>query len=461
MAAWPAYESTSELDDLRATEYSGLNSLGHVYLDYTGAGLYASRQLREHLDLLKSHVFGNPHSQNPTSATITALLEQCRHKVLDYFRASDREYAVIFTPNASGALKLVGEAYPFGPDSHYLLTFDNHNSVNGIREFARSHHATITYVPLTLPEMRVDGDVLREHLKLARPGGANLFAYPAQSNFSGVQHPLEWISQAKAMGWDVLLDAAAFVATNRLDLSEWHPDFVSVSFYKMFGYPTGVGCLLASRPALAKLRRPWFSGGTITVASVQGDRYFLAEGASAFEDGTPDFLAIPAVEIGLRHLERIGLGLVHTRCQCLTAWAIRELLNLHHANGLPLVRVYGPLDDQQRGATIAMNFYDPDEKIIDHRRVEQAAAKRRISLRSGCFCNPGGGETALRLSKSELIGCFRQQGEANSRFTQEDFRHCVDSKGTGAVRISLGIVSNFEDVRRFVEFAGEFLSLHA
>jgi len=226
----------------------------------------------------------------------------------------------------------------------------------------------------------------------------------------------------------------------------------------MFGYPTGLGCLLASRSALAKLRRPWFAGGTITVASVQGDRYFLAEGASAFEDGTPDFLAIPAVEIGLRHLEKIGLDLVHTRCRCLTSWVIQNLLSLHHANGRPLVRVYGPLDDRQRGATIAMNFYDPTEKIIDHRRVEQAAAKRQISLRSGCFCNPGGGETALRLSRSELIGCFRAHGEPNTRFTQEDFRHCVDSKGTGAVRISLGIVSNFEDVRRFVGFAGEFLS---
>jgi len=457
-AAWPAYADTAELDVLRATEYSRLDGLGHVYLDYTGAGLYASTQVCQHHDVLKSHVFGNPHSQNPTSASITAMLEQCRRKVLDYFGASDREYAVIFTPNASGALKLVGESYPFGPESHYLLTFDNHNSVNGIREFARRHQASITYVPLALPEMRVDGNVLREHFKLARPGAANLFAYPAQSNFSGVQHPLEWISQAQAAGWDVLLDAAAFVPTNRFDLRQWHPDFVSISFYKMFGYPTGVGCLLASRSALAKLRRPWFSGGTITVASVQGDRYFLAEGASAFEDGTPDFLAIPAVEIGLRHLEKVGLDLVHTRCRCLTAWVIRELLSLHHANGRPLVRVYGPLDERQRGATVAMNFYDPAERIIDHRRVEQAAAKRQISLRSGCFCNPGGGETALRLSKSELIGCFQQHPERDSRFTQEDFRHCVDSKGTGAVRISLGIVSNFEDVRRFVEFATEFLA---
>jgi DNA-directed RNA polymerase specialized sigma24 family protein len=50
----------------------------------------------------------------------------------------------------------------------------------------------------------------------SRPG---LFAYPAQSNFSGVQHPLSWVCQAQGAGYDVLLDAAAFVPANRLDLA--------------------------------------------------------------------------------------------------------------------------------------------------------------------------------------------------------------------------------------------------
>ena len=63
---------------------------------------------------------------------------------------------------------------------------------------------------------------------------------------------------------------AAFVPTNRLDLHRWKPDFVPLSFYKMFGYPTGAGALLARKSALAKLRRPWYAGGTITIASVQG-----------------------------------------------------------------------------------------------------------------------------------------------------------------------------------------------
>lgn len=142
-----------------------------------------------------------------------------------------------------------------------MLTADNHNSVNGLRVFARARGARVAYVPLTAPELRVsDKDVLAALAK-GRGGRPGLFAYPAQSNFSGVQHPLDWVNQAQEAGYDVLLDAAAYVPANRLDLSAVRPQFVSVSWYKVFGYPTGVGALLVRRDALSRLRRPWFSGG--------------------------------------------------------------------------------------------------------------------------------------------------------------------------------------------------------
>ena len=321
-ASYPDYATTHHLDELRASDYARLDRTAQVYVDYTGGGLYAESQVRTHMDLLRTSVLGNPHSTNPTSRAMTQLVEQARAYVLEFFHASADEYVVIFTQNASGALKLVGESYPFGPDDRYLLTFDNHNSVNGIREFARAKGAEVIYAPVIPPDMYIDADKLMTHLEQARPDGHNLFAYPAQSNFSGVQHALEWIERAQASGWDVLLDAAAFVPTNMLDLTQWHPDFVTLSFYKMFGYPTGVGCLLARKAALAKLHRPWFAGGTITVASVQGDRYYLHEGGEAFEDGTLNYLALPAVEIGLRHIAAIGLDTIHTRVHCLTDWLL-------------------------------------------------------------------------------------------------------------------------------------------
>jgi molybdenum cofactor sulfurtransferase len=35
----------------------------------------------------------------------------------------------------------------------------------------------------------------------------------------------------------------------------------------------------------------------------------------------------------------------------------------------------------------------------------------------------------------------------------DDFRRCVDGKSSGAVRVSLGLASNFADVAAFLEFA--------
>jgi selenocysteine lyase/cysteine desulfurase len=178
--------------------------------------------------------------------------------------------------------------------------------VNGLREFARAAGTPTTYLPGSSPELRVDENALDFCLRQADRGRHNLFAYPAQSNFSGVRHPQEWVEPAHAAGWDVLVDCAAYVPTNRLDLSEWHPDFVPISFYKLLGYPTGVGCLLVRRQALAKLRRPWFAGGTIVAVSVQGDWHVPAGDGSAFEDGTVNYLTLPAVEQGLAYVDGSG-----------------------------------------------------------------------------------------------------------------------------------------------------------
>jgi selenocysteine lyase/cysteine desulfurase len=456
LKSYPTYPTTKIIDDLRAAEYSRLDLGGHVYLDYTGGGLYADSQLRRHNKLLAEHVFGNPHSTNPTSLAATQLVEHAREYVLHFFNADPNEYLAIFTPNASGALKLVGESYPFA-HGRYLLTFDNHNSVNGIREFAHARGAEVTYIPVALPDMRVDASQLR--LELARPSkkGYNLFAYPAQSNFSSVQHPLEWIEEAHAHGWEVLLDAAAFVPTSQLDLSKVKPDFVPVSFYKMFGYPTGLGALIARKSALGKLHRPWFAGGTITVASVQGGKYYMADGASAFEDGTIDYLNIPAIEIGLKHLESIGYEAIHERVHCLTGWLLENLAKLKHSNGVNLVRVYGPTVMAGRGGAITVNFYDQDDTALDHRSVEQRANEANISLRTGCFCNPGAGEVALGISRVELDVCFTQPGNED-RLSLDDFRRCIDGKSSGAVRISVGLVTNFKDVQKFLAFARTLLS---
>jgi len=453
---YPTYPTTHLIDDLRAVEYARLDLGGHIYLDYTGGGLYADAQIRRHNRLLTEHVFGNPHSSNPTSQAATQLVEHAREYVLHFFNADPDEYLAVFTPNASGALKLIGESYPFA-NGRYLLTFDNHNSVNGIREFAHARGANVTYIPVGLPDMRIDASQLDRELAQPSKDGHNLFAYPAQSNFSSVKHPLEWIEKARAYGWDVLLDAAAFVPTSQLDLSKVKPDFVPISFYKMFGYPTGIGALIARKQVMAKLHRPWFAGGTITVASVQGDKYYMADGAAAFEDGTIDYLNIPAIEIGLKHIESIGYDVIRERVHCLTGWLLDRLTEMKHSTGVPLVRVYGPTRMERRGGAVTVNFYDKDNNPIDHRSIEEQANKVNISLRTGCFCNPGAGEVALGISRVELDVCFTSPGHED-RLSIDDFRRCIDGKSSGAVRISVGTVTDFKDVQGFLAFAKSLLA---
>ena len=463
--AYPAFESTSILDQLRATEYTRLDELEHTYLDYTGGGLYADSQLREHLELLRHNVFGNPHSLNPTSRAMTELDEQARAFVLTFFQASPDEYTVIFTANATHALKLVGEAYPFRPGGQFLLLSDNHNSVNGIREFAQAKGASFTYLPVISPELRGDASLLLSFLEHGGNDTDRLFAYPAQSNFTGVQHPLEWIEEAHTRGWDVLLDAAASCPPIAWISPDGTLTLFPVSFYKMFGYPTGVGCLLARKTALARLRHPWFAGGTVWGASVQGDGYVLLDGGEAFEDGTLNYLSLPAVEIGLRHLMMIGMDTIYERIRCLTSWLLEALLSLRHSNGTPLVQIYGPHTNHQRGGTIALNFLDPHGTIVDERVVEQRANTFRLSLRTGCFCNPGAGEAAFHLSQETLRKIFHEESkEALPKLFQGEGSMSWDAlladlgmQSGGAVRVSLGLVTNFADVYRLVQFARTFL----
>ena len=428
-----------------------------VYLDYTGGGLHAASQVHEHVEALNAQVLGNPHSASPASTEMTRRVERARRAVLEYFNGAD-EYTVVFTSNASGALKLVAESYPFESGSRLLMSADNHNSVNGIREFARTKGAEVDYVPMTCPDLRLDASALASKLELADPSRRHLLVFPAQSNFSGVKHSLDLVAQAQDEGWHVLLDAAAFVPTNPLDLRVVKADFVALSFYKMFGYPTGVGCLLVRKDVLPQLRRPWFAGGTVNFATVQGTRHLLSPGEAGFEDGTLNYLGIPAVEIGLRFLQRVGMDRIQTRVRCLTGWLLSELSELRHANGRPLIRLHGPAGTEQRGGTVAMNFYDRDGDFIDYRRLEEIAGAQGISFRTGCFCNPGAGEAAEGLSEADMLAGFAEgDGLTLPRFMQ--LMRLRADKTFGALRVSLGIASNFADVERFLEFARGFLDL--
>ncbi|KAJ6445262.1 cysteine desulfurase [Purpureocillium lavendulum] len=455
LGTFPEYLLTGKLDEIRAKEYSYLDEQNHIYVDYTGAGLPARRQYHAHKARLDGATFGNPHSVNPTSHSATVLVEMTRKRVLSYLNASPDEYQVIFTPNATGAAKLVGEAYPFRKGSKLVLSSDNHNSVIGLREFAGRAGSRTSYVPVQAPDLRIATSAIttalprRKNWRLKKSSSARrgLFAYPAQSNFSGVRHPLSWVSLAQERGYDVLLDVAAYLPTCALDLSTVRPDFVILSWYKLFGFPTGVGCLIARHDAMARLRRPYFAGGTVEAVTIGVPWHKMAANESAYEDGTLNYLSIPDVHIGLDWLSSIGMELIGARVRCLTGWLIKCLLTLRHTNGEPMAIIYGPTELRSRGGTVAFNLLDKTGKIVDDRLVAKESSAARISLRTGCFCNPGAGETALGIGAGTLSGIIRAKPN-----TAEEFWNLSGLPSGGAIRVSFGIASTVRDVDYLVAF---------
>lgn len=441
-----------DFQELRRREFSRLDEGGHVYLDYTGSGLYAESQLHDNDHFLEHHVLGNPHSENPASMTATELVEQARAEVLDFFGADPDECSVIFTSNASAALKLVGESFPFRPGSRFTLMRDDHNSVLGIRMFAQAKGAEITYLPLD-DDLRLAADAV-----IPPAGdGPSLFAFPGQSNFSGVKHPLSLIEEARELGYRVLLDAAAYAPTNRVDLEEFRPDFAAVAFYKMFGYPTGLGALIARKEALRELVRPWFAGGTVEFVSTQTGVHRLRADAESFEDGTPNFLGIAAVPRGLGFLREVGMQNVTEHVARMTERVLQILAAARHGDGTPAVVLYGPEDTKDRGGTVAFNLLDPDGRVVPFGIVERAAAAVGISVRGGCFCNPGAAEKALDLHADEALECF--ESIPHGGFSLGRFASCMGpDAAVGALRVSVGIPTVSADLDRFQEFLAAFVA---
>lgn len=102
-------------------------------------------------------------------------------------------------------------------------------------------------------------------------GAHALFILTAQSNSTNYKMDLSLIDYAAKRGYSTMLDAAAFVPCSPISLSDVGADAMCVSFYKMFGYPTGLGALVAKKKFLLDvLKRPWFGGGTINLVQAPG-----------------------------------------------------------------------------------------------------------------------------------------------------------------------------------------------
>ncbi|XP_027724699.1 molybdenum cofactor sulfurase isoform X2 [Vombatus ursinus] len=447
---------------LRESEFSRLR--GITYLDHAGTTLFPQSQLTRFMDDLTRDIYGNPHSQHISSKLTYDTIEHVRYRVLEHFKTTSEDYSIIFTSGSTAALKLVAEAFPWRPassgdgGSRFCYLTDSHTSVVGIRKIAEAMQgSSIAVKPedILLSE-KSNGAVCQPACKTP-----HLFCYPAQSNFSGTRYPLSWIEMLKSGRlspmttpgeWFVLLDAAAYVSTSPLDLAAHPADFIPISFYKIFGFPTGLGALLVNNRVTHFLRKTYFGGGT-AAAYLAGEDFYLPRKSVSerFEDGTISFLDIIALKHGFDVLERLtgGMENIKQHTFALAHYTYTVLVALQYPNGAPVIQIYSDTEfnsPEIQGPIINFNVLDDNGVIIGYSQIEKMASLHNIHVRTGCFCNTGACQRHLRIS-NETIKKNLQAGHICG-----DDIDIIDGHPTGSVRISFGYMSTFEDAQTFLKF---------
>ena len=524
------------VDRLALGSFARVLRAGTTYLDHVGAALYAAEQVRATAALLLDGVLANPHSnasavdglaRNPAIRTANAV-RAARAETLAFLGTDPAAHTAVFTAGATAALKLVGECFAWSRDSVLCYLHDNHNSALGIREYARA---------AGVPESAVRTfDDAAAFLAYARatlahaPHAQHLAVLPLQGNFDGARHSTAVVAALRRLqaehedarvaagstGFRVLLDAAAWVPHSALDLRAVAADYTCLSFYKVFGLPTGLGALvLRNDTALRALaHKTYFGGGTVSVSLQDTCHHVLRDTlAERFEDGTVSFLDIAALHCGFDALRRLvvpapspasttaissttttatlhaALDAIDRHTALLTRHLAKCLLGLRHTNGQPVCVLAGDAhkmladainrdkdkdekfnsdedDDQDmkeleeymrlQGPVVAFNVRRSDGVWVGPSTVGTLAALCGIQLRTGCTCNPRACQRFLGLSDAAVL----RNAEAG-RVCWADDLDVVDGVPTGAVRVSLGYGTRHEDVARLVAFLDEqFVDRH-
>ncbi|XP_053996979.1 molybdenum cofactor sulfurase 1 [Hylaeus anthracinus] len=431
------------------------------YLDHAGATLYSDKQIKNITNDLHHSLYGNPHSFGTASNETGNIIDRMRHVILNHFHTSSDDYTVIFTSSATASLKTVADTFLFTKDGtnssqsgHFVYTQDNHTSVLGMREIVAKKGAKITCLSHN-NAFKVFCSPLHS-LTSSKQNSNSLFVYPAQCNFSGLKYPLKWIESVHngmlsntisntSTKWYVLLDASAFVSTNDLDLSLYKPDFVCLSFYKMFGYPTGIGALLVKNSSADVLHKVYYGGGTVDV-SLSSEMFHVKHQSlhQRFEDGTAPFLSIISLKFGFDILSSITIGKISMHVFLLAKFLHNSLLTLHHCNGKPVVKLYSDTDYDNhnlQGGIVAFNLMRSNGEYIGYMEVLHMAALFKIHLRTGCFCNPGACQRHLALSNKEILQNY------DAGYVCGGDTDLINARPTGAVRVSFGYMSTIKDVQ--------------
>ncbi|XP_023532565.1 molybdenum cofactor sulfurase [Cucurbita pepo subsp. pepo] len=299
LAAFPQYNQTQKIDQIRNKQYYHLNFTNHTCLDYIGIGLFSYHQFQKHHNPFPSsnlnfpffgvsYRTGNFKSRLLENGLDSDLESAIKRRIFRFLNVSDSDYSMVFTANRTSAFKLLAESYPFQTSNKLLTVYDYESeAVEAMVNTSQNRGALTMSAEFSWPRLRINSRKLKEMIvsknkkKKTKKG---LFVFPLHSRITGARYPYLWMSIAQENRWHVLVDACALGPKDMdcFGLSLFRPDFLVCSFYKVFGEnPSGFGCLLVKKSVISILDTNSCSSNVGIVNLVPADKLFqLAEDSS-------------------------------------------------------------------------------------------------------------------------------------------------------------------------------------
>jgi molybdenum cofactor sulfurtransferase len=358
--------------------------------------------------------------------------------ILSIFETSSRYYSIIFTLNTTHACQLLSSLFPFSSQSEYAYMIDSHNSLIGIRQQVKSKGGVFSIVdyPLHIYNQQTNSHTDWSFRCACRSSSSSsdtnstspyycLFATPAENNFNGLRPPLDDLLgpflksrqnlsddfpipihryPSELCHWLTLVDCAKYLSTKPFSLSTYPVDFVVLSFYKIFGYPTGLGALIIRNESLKYLNKNhYFGGGSVQYISPYDDsRVEYKSDIDGFIHGTIPFTTILSLYHGFQLITgQLSYKSISLHTECLINYCRNEMLKLNYSNGQILCLFYDARDrcldkhGYSYGPILNFNLYNQSGQFLSCRLIQRIAADHNIILRVGTFCAPGASQAYL------------------------------------------------------------------
>lgn len=385
---------------------AALQRQGQTYLD-SAATTQKPQALLDALNHYYVNGAANVHrAQHLPGANATHAFESTRSKVASWLNASDSSQ-IIFTHGATSALNLLayGLEHRFeAGDEIVISALEHHANLLPWQQLALRRGLKLVILPLDRHGL-IDIEVAAE---LIGPR-TRLLAVSHLSNVLGAWQPLPaLLDMAKAHGALTVVDGAQGVVHGRHDVQALACDYYVFSSHKLYG-PDGVGVLYGRDEALAQLR-PWqFGGEMVLITDYQHATFRPAP--LGFEAGTPPIAGVIGLGATLDYLSGLDYSAVKTH-----EAALHRLL-LEGLNSRKGLRVLG--DPQLALASFVVEG-------VHNADLAQLLTEQGVAVRAGHHC-------AMPLIQS--LGL------------------------SGAIRVSLGLYNDSEDLQRFFEALDRALEL--